>query len=695
MDSGVRNGLTFHVVAVMAIGVSPFGAAPTVASSSYQQVDVFGLPFGANAFDAVKDGRLIVLVGADVLIETAVDSREFDPAGVLPNADLPSFGAAFIRVSPDGARIAVGNNGGASFTNPRVGVFDINDLSGNWLVAGHYDAEWINDELLSLTAGDFGSPSVVTVLDTSSADPLNPVNVTIINNIGGASGGIAFDAGGNLYTGNGYQTTGPSGTGAVKAFTHAAWTAALNEGPPLDFEIDGVLIVDVLSASPLAIDGNGNLIVGGGDFSNITDYDFIAVVGASVVGDAVNVIGPADPQDPDEVQRLDPDPDNDFNFFGAIYDSTLRRLYVRDGGSSEVHVYVDVGPFASMVLEFAPAPGQFANHPNLNDPDRALGAPTGGGTSFPNNNSLVSLGGFGGSIVLGFAHTVIDNPLNPFGMDAIVFGNAYWVGDNPNRHWAECATIEIGADTNGNGIADDPWFLIPGSHISNPALQLTVQRWDDNVSDNQYPPVDQSWVPPGYAGVWETEGYALPENLFGASVVTNPITGNNAEGIYGYADYSPTLVLGDLDGDNAPDDATITPEQFYTTPDDPYVVGITARSGGGDAFDIAWAVDPLTGEPAGLTGFDFLRLTNAVQSVSPVFGEKSAEIDAVADVTPDPFGDADDDGDIDLKDMAFLQNCFGGDSGSPPACRRLDREPDLSIEASDAAAFIERMMGPS
>lgn len=660
----------------------------------YQSSHTFTLPAGTSVFDVLNDGRLIIIVGNDVYVETAVDSHSFIRTGSLPFVDFPSFGAAFIRVSPNGAKIAIGNNGGASFTNYEVGVFDTNTLAGKWFVAGHYDGEWIDNTHVALTAGDYGSPSVVTVLDTASPNPLSPLNTPIIENIGGASGGIAFDSKGNLYTGNGFQTTGPSGTGAVMAFPEAAWMAALGGGSPLDYEIDGVLIVDVLSASSLAIDGKGNLIVGGGDFSSDADYGFFAVVCAPAVADALHGMGPAHLENPDELRRLDPDPDNSFNFFSTTYDSTLDRLYVHDAGSPAVHVYVHVSPFATKVLEFAPAPGQFVNHPDFNDPGRALGPPSGGGTSAPNNTSVVSLGGFGGYIVLGFDHTIRDDPLNPFGMDAIVFGNAYWVGGDPNRHWAECATIEISADENGNGLADDTWYLIPGSHITNPPLQLIVKHWDDNINDKRYPPEDESWIPPGNIGTWDTQAFALPVTIFGSTVVTNPNLGGQSEGILGYGDYSPTLVLGDLNGDNFVDDATISPEEFYTSPDDPYTVGITAGSGGGDAFDIAWAIDPITGRAAELSGFDFIRLTSAVDSVSPIFGEKSAEIDAVADVTPDRFGDADDDGDIDLADAAYLQNCYRSNTNSAPECARLDREPNLLVNNADVAAFIRRMTGP-
>jgi hypothetical protein len=352
-------------------------------------------------------------------------------------------------------------------------------------------------------------------------------------------------------------------------------------------------------------------------------------------------------------------------------------------------------PFASEVIVYAPAPGQFVNDPNFNDSSAALGPPAGGGTDQPNNASVVTLGGFGGSITLGFSETVADDPLNPFGMDAIVFGNAYWVGGDPQRHWAECATIEISLDDNGNGLADDPWYLVPGSHIHDAGGQFAAAIWDDDIEDETYPPEDESWIPGGFVGEWATYAYALPVGVFGTILVLNPSGVELWEGIFGYAEYSPTAVLGDLDGDNQVDDASITPEQFYTRPDDPWTVGITLSSGGGDAFDIAWAIDPTTGLPARLPGFDFLRLTTAVDAVAPAIGEKSAEIDAAADVAPDPFGDADDDGDIDLRDAAGFQTCFESvDDDLGFGCERFDRQPDGTIDDADVSAFVPRLTGP-
>ncbi len=289
-------------------------------------------------------------------------------------------------------------------------------------------------------------------------------------------------------------------------------------------------------------------------------------------------------------------------------------------------------PFAASVIEYAPAPGQFVNVDVFNDPTEALGPPSGGGTVDGADDSVVTLGGFGGSITLGFDHTVEDDPFNPFGMDAIVFGNAFLVGGDSERHWAECATIEICLDVNCNGQADDPWDVIPGSHIVDPEGQYAAQTWDDNTADDTYPPSLASWIPPGLSGVWTTEGYLLPPEIFAQVPVINPAGPGDTEGIFGYAEYSPTLILGDMDADNIVDDPVITPEEFYTVPDNPMTVGVTPGSGGGDALDIAWAIDALTGLPADLPGFDFIRITNGVNTIVGPLGELSPEIDAVADV---------------------------------------------------------------
>jgi len=351
-------------------------------------------------------------------------------------------------------------------------------------------------------------------------------------------------------------------------------------------------------------------------------------------------------------------------------------------------------PFATEVLEFVPAPGHWVQVPDFSDATVALGPPVGAGTSAGDLSSVVSLGGFGGSITLAFDHTVMDDPRNRFGVDCIVFGNAFWRGSE-DVHWAECAIIEVSPDSNGNGLADDLWYLIPGSHLPNPSEQRTEVTWDDDIEDPTHAPEFEEWLPPGTSGTWTTAGYRLPSEVFAAIPLTNPLAGTGSEGVYGYADYTPTVILGDMDADDETVECPLlTAEVFYTTPDDPLAVGITPGSGGGDGFDVAWAVDPATGQPAGLPGFDFLRITVAVDFVHPLFDEISTEIDAVADAAPDPFGDLDGDGDGDLADFAKLQACLDVDDVTCPPCRWGDEQANGAIDPSDVTGVVERLTGP-
>jgi len=226
------------------------------------------------------------------------------------------------------------------------------------------------------------------------------------------------------------------------------------------------------------------------------------------------------------------------------------------------------------------------------EPERALGPPSGTGLSTPNLNHVYSIGTAGNSYVtLRFDTPVTDDALNPFGMDFIVFGNGFWVGGNPLRRWAEAGVVEIMQDTNNNGLPDDTWYVMPGSRGVTQAQAAT------GIS-NPVPPLVEA------AGI---------ENPNAED--TDPLN-DEEEFDWGYADLGPV---------------NIAYRDNYVRPDDPFAVGLSEGSGGGDAFDIAWALDG-GGAPAGIDSFSFIRISTLVQgnAVGPI----TTEIDAVADVAP-------------------------------------------------------------
>ncbi len=236
------------------------------------------------------------------------------------------------------------------------------------------------------------------------------------------------------------------------------------------------------------------------------------------------------------------------------------------------------------------------------DPSKTLGAPQGAGTQFPSLSDIYSIGTAGDSfLVLHFDTPVTDDPANPMGFDFIVFANGYWVGGDSTRRWMEPGVVEIMPDANNNGLPDDTWYLIPGSRSITQAQATGIAN-------------------PSPALV-EAGGVVNPNTTDG-----DPLN-DLQEFDWGYADLSP---VDQPYRDN------------YLRPDDPFVLGLTPGSGGGDAFDIAWAVDAL-GQPAGLTAFSFIRIRTLVSgnAVGPI----TTEIDAVADLAP--LVDTDGDGVID------------------------------------------------
>jgi hypothetical protein len=306
-------------------------------------------------------------------------------------------------------------------------------------------------------------------------------------------------------------------------------------------------------------------------------------------------------------------------------------------------------PWADYVVEFNQTIGQHVGDEALSDSTAALGAPNYRGEYDSQTYAILSLGQ-GGHIVLGFDQPVIDDRLNPEGYDFIVFGNAMWHGGTFGYKWIEPAYIEIAQDVDGNKMYD--------SQIDGPFYLLL-------------PPYKR---PAELAPTQVTEFDTDPYNFFGD-------TGNTVTPLAGYADITPSLRLGDIDADNVVEVPNMDTAAFYTVPDrhadpdDTTTWAIDPGSGGGDAFDIKWAVEvdryedttafiaegvwgsssdqyysPIVGTPipkldqygqpvgANIDRFTFIRIVDAVPNdFQELWGDIDSEIDAVADVAPVDF----------------------------------------------------------
>lgn len=606
------------------------------AFEEYELAEEFTLPAGGGVFDSLPDGRLVALAGEDLYLESSIRSRQFDFVGTLQDANFFSFGAAFLRVSPDGQRLATGNSGFGP--GAQVGIFepaaDQGVVSVDWYDVQHFDAAWFDDDTLVLTAGL--PEEVVTVLDLS--EPI-PTNTIVIDQIGGASAGIAFDALGNLYTGNGFDAEGASGTGWIKAFSFSEWTAALSTGVPIDFEAAGTLIVDLLSAAALGFDAEGNLHVGWGS------DDYAALVRSAAVEAALSGEGPADVADPQQVRTFDPDRANLSNFYDVLFNRITCELLLRQG--AQVYVYQGTNAYASEVVEYVQGIGvgvDIVTGEPFNDPASALGRPTvdttGDGFSVPLDEpvplvpvnaafrafELVSIGQ-GGSLTLKFNHPVEDDPCNPHGVDFIVFGNAFqtvgggqpWQNGDPNSTFvsrnlfSEPAPVSVSQD----GLE---WFTFDVGPSADSFAPTLGRLYDPKNHDRSLGDWNEWWGAP-----------------------TDPTV-----------PLDPTWAPADLMGRTVAEAALLY-----------------GGSAGGTGFDLA---------ALGLEWIQYVRIEND-RSFVP-------EIDAVADVAPSsdaPSGNPDltGNGVVNASDLALLLGSWG-----PCACCPADLNFDGVINASDLALLL-------
>jgi hypothetical protein len=219
----------------------------------------------------------------------------------------------------------------------------------------------------------------------------------------------------------------------------------------------------------------------------------------------------------------------------------------------------------------------------------------------------VSLGGFGGYIVVGFDHSIA----NSGDYDIAILGNSFAGSSEPGVVW-------VMQDENGNGLPDDTWYELAGSEtgkattIQNyevtyyrPLGAMMPVQWTDNLGN--YGEVDylaQFHRQDYYYPLWiEEDSYTLtgtclePRNYDASG---NGSYWVNDKYDWGYVDnYSPIDRL--TDEENAEG-------------------GINVNH-----FKISNAID-CDGEPIELDYVDFVKVQCAVNAKSGWLGELSTEV---------------------------------------------------------------------
>lgn len=300
------------------------------------------------------------------------------------------------------------------------------------------------------------------------------------------------------------------------------------------------------------------------------------------------------------------------------------------GGDSTTPPTSEGTPYITRVLDFRPAVGQFVNElPTYEEGDTQETMNDKVLAAIGNNRrGMISLGGFGGYVVVGFDHTIE----NREGLcDFRVLGNAFYANGQSDYGSSEPGVIEVAYDANGNGQPDDDeWYEIAGSAYASfdeswagaaesagndirtirdyeityyrPATEPGAPteeyiRWEDNQGASGYRAMNsahlQSYFPQWIEGDRLTlRGTRLPQNGIDLSGEgTNYALYLFA---YGYADNYP----------NTNDES---------------------------AIDISWAVDA-SGTPVDLPGVDFIRIHTGVNQENGWLGECSTELMGVEDL---------------------------------------------------------------
>lgn len=294
-------------------------------------------------------------------------------------------------------------------------------------------------------------------------------------------------------------------------------------------------------------------------------------------------------------------------------------------------------PYITKVVEYLPAVGQFTNDlPKYVKGDtqeimneKALAYIGGKG------KGMISLGGFGGYVTVGFDHT-IENVKGK--RDFRVIANAFDAADNPDPNApvggsCEPGVIMVAYDSNKNGEADEwEWFEISGSAHKDPTKELWYDKAVKDSNDVRLiPNYEITYFKPEEEPANPNEPeYIRWEDNQGQK-------GYKAKNNFHKQSYYPQWVKEDkltFKGTRLPQNGV------DESGEGSYYVLYKFRYGYADnelnnkddsAVDIDWAVDK-NGNKVHLPGVDFIKVYTGVDQENGWLGECSTEITRIEDL---------------------------------------------------------------
>ena len=282
----------------------------------------------------------------------------------------------------------------------------------------------------------------------------------------------------------------------------------------------------------------------------------------------------------------------------------------------------------SRVVSYLPL-GQFARGSGWGD---ATGKFTGGYSA-----TGVSLGALGGYIEFEFADGITNDSNNPYGVDFVVYGNAF--NGNPEagavqvsedgKTWYELAgSMYYDGNFNyvGTKVANKFSAAYTGT-LNNATVEYTkgssITVGLKDASGSYAVPTGTLFGPAAWFPATDKYPQGDAHDNTGANVTVSHTANNLAfSGITAVPDYNTTATYAFGYADVTPNGSPAT----YGDAVNPYTLYTTAKTGG-DGFDLEWAVDPATKMPIDVNGktFRYVRVYSAVLD-NATFGETSTEV---------------------------------------------------------------------
>lgn len=281
-------------------------------------------------------------------------------------------------------------------------------------------------------------------------------------------------------------------------------------------------------------------------------------------------------------------------------------------GTEEIEI-PDYSAYLTRVFDYTPAPGQFVNKlPEFIEGDTpATMAKKAEAAIAGDKGGLITLGGYGGYVVVGFDHT-IENKVGK--TDFAVFGNAY----NGN---SEPGIVMVAVDGNKNGKPDDTWYELAGSEYNRAETthQYAITYYKPDENKTPVPHETLTYVTDATYIQWSAGAYGegfIYKIQF------------HQQSYYPLWIKQPELKFT---GTRLPDNVTVTDGIYMLQSYNWGYADNMANNDSGAQLDIDWAVDA-GGNKVNLAGIDFVKIYTGVNQFNGRIGESSTEVSGVVDL---------------------------------------------------------------